>query len=620
MKGGNKVAAGGGRSLEGLPDTLITEILEKLDLESLCSTACASRAFRSSVAQHLSTLPSLDLSVFAPNAQTLNHILHRFSGVRSVTIDCLRLETSSVIGILGANIQELNLLKGCLLSYSLFTSIGRSCPNLRVLALELVGEQLPELFEKNLVEMLKNLIQLESLSLKIREIEHDVYSIKSIQPFLPRSLRFLKLQQVGEQSAIQLLQEHLNVGNSLEITSTFSSIPAALLHPPTELQHLSLVLDIISDELVICIVNALPLIVELNLEDRTYKEPLMPHDLTNNGIQSLGSCRRLTALSIVRSRQNYPVCFKRINDLAMFLLSENCRGLESVTFGGFSTVTDAGFSAILHSCRNLKRFEIRNASLLSDLTFHSMAGAADTLVEMKMFSCNLITSEAVLQLASCTRLEVLDLCGCRSIADTCLSCLTFFNKLATLNLSGADVTDNGLAVLGGGHSPIARLRLRGCRRITDKGISLLLLGRGTISKTLASLDVGYMPGISDEAIYTIASSAQAVTELCMRYCFFVTDASLKALALKRRPLDGTSPLKRLDVFHCPRLSAIELVGFLRKPSFLNLRWLGVGLTAAASRKDDFAQICKERAWLTLCFDGCEIGCHDGWQFHRPHGG
>lgn len=490
--------------------------------------------------------------------------------------------------------------------------------SIRVLALELVGGQLPEVFEKNLVEMLRTLVQLESLSLKIRGIEHDVYDLKSIQLFLPRSLRFLKLQQVGEQSAIQLLQGHLNVGNLLDTSSSFSSIPASLLHPPTQLQHLSLVLDIISDELVICIVNALPLIVELNLEDRTCKEPIMPHDLTNNGIESLGSCRHLTAISIVRSRQNYPVSFKRINDLGMFLLSENCRGLESVTLGGFSTVTDAGFSAILHCCRNLKRFEIRNASLLSDLAFHNMTGAADSLVEMKVSSCNLITSEAVEQLASCTRLEVLDLCGCRSVADTGLSCLTFFNKLATLNLSGADVTDSGLGVLGGGHSPIARLCLRGCRRITDKGISLLL-GGGTISKTLASLDVGYMPGISDEAIYTIASSAQALTELCMRYCFFVTDASLKALALKRGSLDGTSPLKRLDVFHCPKLS-VELVGFLRKPSFLNLRWLGAGLTAAASRKDDFAQICKERTWLTICFDGCEIGCHDGWQFHRPYGG
>ncbi|KAL3508293.1 hypothetical protein ACH5RR_027694 [Cinchona calisaya] len=614
----NKAREGGGYSPERLPDSLIIEILQKLDLQSLCSTACVCRTFRSSVSQILSTLPSLDLSVFSPDAVTLNHILYRYRGLRSITIDCLRLENSAVMGILGAHIQELILLKGCLLSYSILASVGRSCPNLRVLTLELVGEQLPELFKKNLIEMLKSFIHLESLSLKIRGTELDVYDLDSIQLFFPRSLKFLKLQQVGEQGAVHLLQEPIDVSSNLLETSSSFSIPLSLLHPLIGLQHLSLVLEVISDELVVSIVNALPLLVELNLEDRPYKEPLMPHNLTNNGIQSLWSCQHLTALSVVRSRQNYPAFFKRINDLGMFLLSENCRGLESVSFGGFCTVTDAGFSAILLSCQNLKRFEVRNASLLSDLAFHNMAGAADSLAELKLLSCNLITSEAVEKLASCTRLEMLDVCGCRSIADTCISYLTCFSKLAALNLGGADLTDRGLAVLGNGNSPIARLCLRGCRRITDKGISFLLRGKGIISKALLSLDVGCMPGISDKAIFTIASSAPALTELCIWYCFFVTDASLEALTSKRKSDDGNTFLRSLDLFHCPRLS-VDIVVFLSKPALLKLRWFGVGLTSSASKRDDFDVICKERPWLTICFDGCEIGCHDGWQFHKSDG-
>lgn len=610
----NKATPAGGYSMEKLPDSLITEILNKLDLESLCSMACVSGSFRSSVSQVFSTLPSLDLSVFSADEETLNHILYRFRGVRRVIVDCLRLENSAVVRILGAHMQELTLLKGCLLSYSILASIGRNCPNLRVLALELVGEQLPELLKKTLVEMLKSLTHLESLCLKVRGTELDVYDLDSMQLYLPRSVKILKLQQVGEQGAIHLLQEPIDVSNLLETPSSFS-IPSSLLHPLTELQHLSLVLDVISDELVIRIVNALPLLVELNLEDRPYKEPLMPHDLTNNGIQCLRSCQHLTGLSVVRSRQNYPASFKRINDLGMFLLSENCSGLESVILGGFSTVTDAGFSAILHSCQNLKRFEVRNASLLSDLAFHNMVGAADSLVDLKLLSCSLITSETVEQLATCSRLEMLDVCGCRSIADSCISYITCFSRLVVLNLAGADLTDSGLAVLGSGNSPIARLCLRGCRRITEKGISLLLHGEGIISETLSSLDVGYMPGISDKAICTIVSSAPTLTELCIRYCFFITDASLNALASKRRSDEGNTFLRSLDLFHCPRLS-IGLLEFLKKPSFLKLRWLGVGLTSSACRRDDYAVICKERPWLTICFDGCEIGCHDGWQFHN----
>ncbi|MCE3051968.1 hypothetical protein HAX54_051292, partial [Datura stramonium] len=44
-----------------------------------------------------------------------------------------------------------------------------------------------------------------------------------------------------------------------------------------------------------------------------------------------------------------------------------------------------------------------------------------------------------------------------------------------------------------------------------------------------SLDVGHIPGISDVAIFTIASTAQALTDLCLRFYFHVTDAAVKML-------------------------------------------------------------------------------------------
>lgn len=47
-----------------LPDTLIlSEILARLELESLCAVACVCRTLRSMASHSISTLPSLDLSV-----------------------------------------------------------------------------------------------------------------------------------------------------------------------------------------------------------------------------------------------------------------------------------------------------------------------------------------------------------------------------------------------------------------------------------------------------------------------------------------------------------------------------------------------------------------------------
>ncbi|KAL7217339.1 hypothetical protein ACSBR1_029104 [Camellia fascicularis] len=531
---------GGGGGLERLPDSIIYEILEKADLETLCSAACVSDTIRSSVYHVLSSLPTLDLSSFSPDVETLDCILNRFGGgLRSVTVDCLRLHDSSfVTNFLGEQIQELNLFKGSFLSHQVLASIGRTCPNLRVLVLELAGGDSPEMFKRNLTHMLNSCSCLEN--------------------------------------------------------STRLSIPVCPVSPGFALQSLSLVLDIISDELVISITKSLPFLVELDLEDRPIEQPQLPYDLTNSGLQTLGTCQHLTGLSLVRNRQNHPVSFKAVNDMGMFLLSVCCRGLQSVTFGGFSKISDAGFAAILQSCNDLKKFEVRNGSLLSDLAIHDIKEAPCSLVDVKLWSCSLITSESIDELASSNDLEVLDLSGCRSIGDACFGSISSLHTLTTLNLGGADVTDVGLANIGRGNSPITR----------------------TISKTLSALDVGYLPGISDEAIFTIAMVARSVTELCIRYCFFVTDASLKALASGRRLEDGEKLIRRLDLFRCHGLS-VKALGLLKKPLFRGLQWLGVGDTHLTNKGENLlTQICKERPWLTVCRDGCEMGCHDGWQFHK----
>ncbi|RVW38988.1 hypothetical protein CK203_100049 [Vitis vinifera] len=55
-----------GVGLEGLPTTLINEIIVKLDTETLCSVACVSRALRFAVSEVLPLSSSLDLSAFSP--------------------------------------------------------------------------------------------------------------------------------------------------------------------------------------------------------------------------------------------------------------------------------------------------------------------------------------------------------------------------------------------------------------------------------------------------------------------------------------------------------------------------------------------------------------------------
>ncbi|KAJ0044505.1 hypothetical protein Pint_03599 [Pistacia integerrima] len=594
--------------MERVPSTVLNEeILGRLDLQTLSSLACLNRSFRLLVySQALPSLTSLHFSTMSPDGQTLEIILGRCKGLNSLTLNCLRLQDHPLSAFLCPTIQELNLWCCSSLSYQFLTYIAHRCPNLRLLILELADKNLPDVFRSKLALMLKRCLYLESLSLKIRGPAVDANSFGSIEFLLPSTVKMLKLQPVLAQDAIRIIR---TVGRNLMETEILS-IPTS---PFCKLQSLSLVLDIITDQLLLTITNSVPLLVELDLEDRPNKEPMPDDDLTNNGLQSLCFCQHLTALSLVRSRLRHQGAFKRVNDMGMFLLSEGCKGLEAVKLCGFSKVSDAGFAAILHACQNLKKFEVRNALFLSDLAFHDLADIPCALVEVRLLSCQLITSETVKKVASSKSLEVLDLGGCKSIADSCLSSISCLNNLTELNLTGADVTDSGLSVLGQGSMPIRNLCLRGCKRVTDKGISRLLCG-GAIGQLLTALDLGYMAGISDKTILTVAAACVGIIDLCIRSCFYVTDSSMEVLARNRTFQDG-SKLRRLDVCNCICLSADSLRWF-KRPLFQGLHWLGIGQTCLASQ-GDVTEIYEERPWLTLCLDGCEMGCQDGWHFHRP---
>nr|XP_043618754.1 F-box protein At-B-like [Erigeron canadensis] len=604
-------AYGGDNLLERIPESILNEIFIKLhppdSLTTLTTLSCVSKTLQSSVNKTLSSFTSLDLSTISLDSETFDGIVKRFGKIKNITLDCLRINDDSVRRFLGSDVEELVLLKCSSLSYSLLASIGSSCCNLRVLTLEFSGViDKSAAFALNFEGSLRSCLCLESLRIKIRGGEIDDYGfmLLGIYLLMPGTLKVLKLEPASALDTIVFFRT---------FTYTTTEFPVGLTTFGKALTHISLVLDIICDTLVRTIVHGLPLLSELDLKDRPTSEP--SDDLSDFGLQSLAGCTHLTSLSLIRSRQNIATSFKRVTDMGMFLLSEGCKGLESVRFGGFSKVSDAGFASVFNSCLKLKKFEIQNASLLTDLTFQDVSKVPRSLVEVKLVSCSFITSESVSELATCSSLEVLDLLGCRSVADPCLHNVSLLTSLTTLNLGGADVTDVGMAILGKGNAPITCLSLRGCKRVTDRGIMFLFESGGKFHKTLSFLDLGHMPGITDSAISSIATVCVGLTELCIRNCFHVTDTSIKALALKDTHEGDSKPLRKLDLYNCTALSAGSFE-FLKKPNFRGLQWIGIGRTRWFCEDTKLAEIDRERRWLFICADGCELGCHDGWQFHK----
>ncbi|KAF3612890.1 hypothetical protein FXO38_36558 [Capsicum annuum] len=89
------------------------------------------------------------------------------------------------------------------------------------------------------------------------------------------------------------------------------------------------------------------------------------------------------------------------------------------------------------------------------------------------------------------------------------------------------ITD--LALLGAGDLPIVQLWIRSCERVIDKGIKSLFHADRKICKTLSVLDVGYIPKITNAAIFTVTSVVKALTDLSIGFCDEVTDAAVQML-------------------------------------------------------------------------------------------
>lgn len=155
-------------ALQRIPHSTLMEILLKLDLQTLCSVACVSKTLQFAVVEAISLLSTLHLPItFSPDSQTLKiGILGRCRGMRSLTVNCLRLDDSSLVDFLGPHLLELNLLCCSLLSYKFLAAVGELCPNLRVLVLGLVARDSPEVFNRNLAELLTRCLFLDSFTWK----------------------------------------------------------------------------------------------------------------------------------------------------------------------------------------------------------------------------------------------------------------------------------------------------------------------------------------------------------------------------------------------------------------------------------------------------------------------
>ncbi|KAF5449038.1 hypothetical protein F2P56_029526 [Juglans regia] len=589
------------KRLELLPPALLATIMTKLDVGSICCAASTCTAFRTCASQILSFLPTFHLLDIAPSVDLLRPLLQPPNPyLKSLKIDCDRLNDSAIKLLLRPPLHELCLHNCAGFSGKLLSEIGRRCPDLRSLCLGSVAEKRGQTIDiSDLKDLLCGCTQLEALILMF-----DVSFDAQVWALASEKLTYLEIDYIPSETVIEMVSPNLGPHQSP------NHVRPSIL---SNIQKLCLSVDHITDTMVGTISRGLVSLTHLDLSDAPLTEPEIALDLTNYGLQQLNQYGKLRRLSLVRRQEFIVTYFRRVNDLGVLFMADKCAKMESICLGGFCRVTDTGFKTILHSCSRLHKLQVSLGTQLTDLVFHDISATSLSLIHVSLIFCNLLTNRAVMNLVSNKDLRILDLRNCKNLGDEALRAISTLPQLKTLLLDGSDISDVGLTYLRPGViGSLVRLSIRGCRRLTDKCISALF--DGSCRMKLRELDLSNIPNLSDYGILLLARSRVPFSELRMQFCPLVGDTAVMALASMQVYEDRWhgSSLRLLDLYECGGITQLAF-RWLKKPYFPRLRWLGV---RGSVNRDLVDALARNRPYLHVECHGGKLGanrwdCSDG---------
>lgn len=596
--------AGVDGAIDQLPSALVATIMTKLDVASICSVASTCKTFNSCASQILYFLPNFHLHNVELTINILRRLLLPNPFLRSLKVDCNRLDDSAIEHLIQPSLNELSLLNCFDFSGKLLSVIGERCKDLRSLYLGSVAEKIRRSIHiSDLEELLGGCTQLETLilmfdvSLFLRHNNTQLWALAS-----PK-LTSLEIGYISSVTVTELLSPFLGPQPPNHIKPTL--LP--------NIQKLCLSVDYITDAMVCTISKALISLTHLDLRDAPIMDPSVTSDLTNYGLQQINEHGKLKHLSLIRSQEFLVTYFKRVNDLGMLLMADKCSNIESMSLGGFCRVTDTGFKTILHSCSNLYKLRVSGGTHLTDLVFHDISATSLTLTHVSLRWCNLLTNHAVRHLVSNKGLTNLELRQCKILGDEALRAISTLHKLKILLLDGSDISDVGLSYLKQGMiSSLVSLSIRGCKRITDKCISTLFDGASRME--LQELDLSKLPNLTDNGVLSLAKNRVPILELRLRQCPLIGDTSVMALASMQVNEDRShgSGLRLLDLYNCGGITQLAFRWF-KKPYFPRLRYLGV---TGSMNKDMVDGLARNRPFLNVACHGEELGTD---QWHNSDG-
>ncbi|XP_066505027.1 F-box and leucine-rich repeat protein 13 isoform X2 [Hoplias malabaricus] len=312
--------------------------------------------------------------------------------------------------------------------------------------------------------------------------------------------------------------------------------------------------------------------------------------LSNACIQALVStCHSLTVISLVDSQNLTDTAFKAIAEVSSLTtlkiegnrcLTDSswkalCRSSPHLTVlhvADCCNMTDASVKYIA-SLRNISILHIADFVKLSDTGIHYIADgpSASKLQELNLSNCPHISDQSIMRLTQrCSKLNYLSLCYCENLTDEGFKWLGSCSSLVTLDITGCNIQDQGLAALSVNQS-LRKLIAAGCERLTDTGIEKFCKQ----VRELELLDLSHCLYVSDRSIKVLSFYCRHIITLhiagCPKFlsgaCHYLRELDLSGCVL----LTDRTPhsLQR----GCPQLYSISMLycGNISRRAALNLQ-------------------------------------------------
>ena len=203
-------------------------------------------------------------------------------------------------------------------------------------------------------------------------------------------------------------------------------------------------------------------------------------DINDDGLIALSlGCRNIKSIDLSNCR--------KLTDRGVASLMTNCNNLSDIYLSYCKALTDQIFVFMREYCPNIRRINIQRCIGITDNGLANFAQSKHLkLQELILSDCSFLSDNAMKSIAeSCPNLVILNISFCCTLTEGgILHLIDGCRKLTTFDVSfcGNAISDDILTEMAKKWLDLKRLSIRGCIRVTDKGVQELFANCAELRK------------------------------------------------------------------------------------------------------------------------------------------